>query len=121
MKDVFLIKLTNCGDTFYGLVDQETWDWINSPIPDFGKADYLKETLPPSIDARFSKVPLAYGKEYKGVTISKKNPVNDRAQAALGIAIGADEELYFDTVKEINTYLKENDLHLADEYKGYYL
>lgn len=71
----YLLRLVGGGDIDFSEVGEATWNWINSPAPNFGKKSSVNEPVPADVKAEAfdpAKVP------YK-VLITCGSYDNDRA------------------------------------------
>ena len=105
----YLVNLSGQGDTFYTLVDQETWDWINGPWPLGNERSGIDPTIPASIKDRLD------GEGY----ITRGSWQNDRAlQAPHAIFNGVEIKTFY-SVKDLYAFMKDNDIEIVEEYEGY--
>lgn len=118
MKKAYLINLTGFDGNIYGLVDQETWDWINSPPPPPSAfhGGYAVETPPGALAKRFADMT---GKDT--VNVCNRRVAVDRAQSALEISLNQMEDEALLTVREVNAYAKANKLKISGEITGVFL
>ncbi len=103
MKKAYLLKLEGGGDIVIKLISKEIFHWINS--------DYQSKQS--SYDEVLSEV-IAHEMNKKHVKITRGSFENDRAIYASMHANG----MIFDSIKELNRYLKKNEIELEDEYHG---
>ena len=119
MAKVHMLILVGGGDTYIHLVDQEVWDWIDSPLPEFQEGTYSAEdtNIPESIKARRTK-----DGETEPFKVSSGSPYNDRA---LACPMNMFDEIvinHFDmTMKgmvNIALQLREHGYEIGETYEG---
>ena len=115
----YLVTLVGGGDSYYKIVDQESWEWIHSP-PMSGKGSKLdkneseffwKDTsVPQKVLDRILKVA---GRREIFVWVNFNSVDNDRALHDPGIEC-------FYTALELHDWLKENEdiYEMCGEYDG---
>lgn len=122
-KQLYLISLSGGGDDQKKLVDKETWDWINSPRPNFGDTNsfYELDTIPASTRERLVKQhdenKWEGDGDFDGVMVTTGSCENDRALAAPGIEIDGEEASFY-SYKELRTFCKKHDVEIVDEFSG---
>ena len=102
---VYLIGLSGQGDLMLTLVNKAVWDWVNSDY-DASKISYY-EPLSAEVIAEFVK---QGDKKITEIMVTRGSFDNDRAIQAPG--------KYFSSMKELNAYLKKNNLEIEEEYEG---
>lgn len=116
--EVYLIKLTDGGgDTDYKIVDQETWDWINSN--NMGQPSNIKKGDVLWVDQLVPKSQLELmKKEYLEddfePEISIGSWTNDRAILARSVRPYGT----YSSVKDVMNALRKHGDELVDEYEG---
>jgi hypothetical protein len=127
-KTFYLLSMTGTEDQDYRLVDEETWEWINSNLPDFPEGVYgMNDPSVPDIvkqnlftacygerGARFPDDPKTW--QEVTVHVSTGSGDNDRMLASYGFLNG--ENLQFFSVTDLNKFVKENDIEIVDEMEG---
>jgi len=115
MKPIYLIHLTGQGDNEYILVDQEVWDWVTGPLPEFNDDGQAIDAVPPTLAARFSAAHKIAGQEDDQyvIFITVGSPENDRLLEAGAVA----EKICY-SYKEMADYVRTNNLNVIDETSG---
>jgi hypothetical protein len=111
-KKVYQVTLSNHEDTVHYLVEQDVWDWIKSPFPEF-KGEFQEDIVPAPLAERLKEA----GTE--SVRLAKWNPMAWRLAGISELAIDNGEECNaFYTTKEVIDFTKKNKLTIADEIEG---
>lgn len=117
---VYLIVLQGQGDEYAAIVDKETWDWINSDVPEYaiGKSSWSERaTMPQRVREAIDKANEA-DPEDPQMTCGSFD--NDRAMhvcayhAALYCDMGDEDE----TRREAKRWARENGHKIVDTYEG---
>lgn len=109
---VYLVHLEGQGDTDLKIVDKETFDWINSDLPEgWSYENPYDSTVPDSQKAKMKKA----GADGE-VEIYMNSYDNDRALAAYPMD-GYDS--YYDSICDVIHAIKSHGDELEDEYNGY--
>jgi hypothetical protein len=95
IRRVYVVHLQGQGDVDVRVVDQETWDWINGPVPS-GAQRTWHEPIP-------GKTNLAY--------CSASSFQNDRAIQCKGRS--------FDSLRKALAFIERLELSLGDTFEGY--
>ena len=102
--DVYLIVCQGQGNIDVGLVNKETWDWINSDYVSDESA--YEETIAPSIMKAYPD--CQYVEETIFITSGSYD--NDRALSS--------PKERFDSITDAMKFIKKNKCNLVDEFHG---
>lgn len=124
----FMIVLEGGGDVTVKIVDEETFDWLDSPRPkmvDYGAED---KSCPESVRQRAykeyleaeSRWPSRKTKPYEDFwpDVTSGSCENDRALFVAALTIDG-EQLEFDTVSEAANWCVEHGVKIAESWEGY--
>jgi len=75
MAKVHMLILMGGGDIYVHLINDEVWEWLNSPLPKFPEGKYSVEDI--GVPDAVANHPDREGP----VTVSTGSPYNDRAMA----------------------------------------
>jgi len=106
----YLIVLSGCNDIIIKLVDQETWEYLQSPLPEFGSARKITETPPKNVS---DNIVGCYGNGDGTIDISCRN---DRAIHIVWRLNG--KETTFIRFKDLYKFIADNDIQIEKEYQG---
>ncbi len=107
-----LLTLVGIGDLEFKLVDQETWDYIFSPRPNFGKTHGFLETPPKNIQVAMK----AAGRDEDTVYVTSGSCENDRALSVSFLVAGEDAQFFH--MKELHAFMKKHDIEIDREWEG---
>jgi hypothetical protein len=117
-KPAYLVVLEGQGDAYVLLIDQATWDWINSDIPESakGEGEWDETFLAPEA---VRKAHAEYG---DGVSITIGSYQNDRALAATEAALWTnhlgDASDVTDDIQYARRWAKDNGYEIRDTFNG---
>ena len=109
---LYLISLSGQGDHQLTLVDEETWNWIGSAWPfKRGSTGGADPSIPANVKARLDPID-------GDVYITSGSWENDRAiRAPTALFNGQPTPMFF-SVKEMNRFVRDNDIEIVEEYDG---
>ena len=115
MTKLYMLTLSGQGDTHVKLIDEESWNWIDSAEKlkfEKGKfSGYLP--FPPAIRARLD-TPDDYP---NGAYITSGSAYNDAALQCPAVEINGEEADFFQ-LKDAMTFIRKHDVEIVDSFEG---
>lgn len=125
VKNVYLVILQDCEDTYVKIVDKETYDYIHKDVAMnlFVNESYEDKSCPENIRKRAFKFNGQYEHDRSEDNyfpyLDSGSYENDKADFVTGlIDEKTDKELRFDSVGDALKYIKENNMNVIDTYEG---
>lgn len=134
-QKVFVVNLQGQGDTHLKVLDQASWDWLftNEPMPDWMIQTYRKaffESQTPGTvyydrdgSTRTHLTEADFQKELASINygvVEGSYPDNERAMMVPVPSFNGNSfDEYGGTIKQLNAFLKANQLEIEEEYEGF--
>ena len=111
-----LVIRHDCGSTYYNLVSEEIWNWINDT------SNSIDPDMSPKLRLEIDKRVEAYGdfdtlEDMYDYAEEEDENINDLKACVADADIIDDEDASFDSVKELNAFCKKHNVSICGEYE----
>lgn len=110
-NEVFIVTLEDRLPTYY-VINQKVWDYLHSPIPNFGRKSSVQDVVPEDLDlALKTNIEEEEGDDYYGIGLTVGSAASDRILATVSYLCLA----RLSKLSEVQALLKEHNLTIKDE------